>query len=44
MRLVPATTFVLVLTTPVMAATGGDLLIVLNKSDHEAALVDPATL
>jgi hypothetical protein len=34
----------LALATPVIAASRGDLLVVLNKSDHEAALVDPATL
>jgi len=44
MRFVPATTVVLALATPVAAAPRGDLLVVLNKSDHEAALVDPATL
>ncbi len=44
MRFIPATSFVLALATPVFAASRGDLLVVLNKSDHDVALVDPTTL
>jgi len=44
MRLVRTISFLIFLSLPVASAVRADVLVVLNKSDHEAALVDPATL